>query len=67
MSCTFACVWDCVGVKPRKLELKRRIEEDTAIVRAVSPPPVFLLKVHPRHLLRDIGGGVFFLALLSMV
>ena len=25
-----------VGVKPRKLELKRRIEEDTAIVRAVS-------------------------------
>ena len=59
MSCTFACVWDCVGVKPRKLELKRRIEEDTAIVRAVSPPSVFLLKVHPRHLLRDIGGGVF--------
>ena len=59
MSCTFACVWDCVGVKPRKLELKRRIEEYTAIVRAVSPPSVFLLKVHPRHLLRDIGGGVF--------
>jgi hypothetical protein len=28
---------------------------------------VFLLKVHPRHLLRDIGGGVFFfLALLSI-
>ena len=48
-----------VGVKPRKLELKRRIEEDTAIVRAVSPPSMFLLKVHPRHLLRDIGGGVF--------
>ena len=57
-----------VGVKPRKLELKRRIEEDTAIVRAVSPPSVFLLKVHPRHLLRDIEGGVFFfLALLSML
>ena len=30
-----------VGVKPRKLELNRRIEEDTA-VRAVSPPSMFL-------------------------
>ena len=58
MSCTFACVWDCVGAKPRKLESMRRIEEGTA-VRAVSPPSMFLLEVLPRHLLRDIGGGVF--------
>ena len=41
MSCTFTCVWDCVGAKPRKLESMRRIEEDTA-VRAVSPPSMFL-------------------------
>ena len=36
-------------VKPRKRNLRRHIEEDTA-VRAVSPPLMYLLKVHPRHL-----------------
>ena len=37
-----------VGVKPRKLELKRRIEEEIAIVRAVSPSLMFLYSRGPR-------------------
>ena len=43
------CVWVASEVKPRKLELKRRIEKDTALC-AVSPPSMYLLKVIPRHL-----------------